>query len=154
MLYQLSYRTVIADPYATDDVFLHVDDVHLSQDGKAFRWVYTLLTRRYYHQLKTCTTCRFFPDASCPRRQLGNVRLHVPPGIEVTQLLQSGYVRSGWDSNPRTDYSATPVAGVPFQPLKHHSKVRSARNRIRLIRNKNRASLPVFARTSTEPSFI
>ena len=48
-------------------------------------------------------------------------------------LLQSGYVRSEWDLNPRTDYSATPVAGAPFQPLKHHSKVRSARDRYRLI---------------------
>lgn len=85
----------------------------------------------------TRTTCRFFPDASCLRRQLGNVRLHVPPGIEVTQLLQSGYIRSEWDLNPRTDYSATPVAGAPFQPLKHHSKVRSARDRIRFIHNKN-----------------
>lgn len=48
-------------------------------------------------------------------------------------LLQPGCVRSEWDLNPRTDFSATPVAGAPFQPLKHHSKVRSARNRIRLI---------------------
>ena len=98
----------------------------------------------------TCTTCRFFPDASCLRRQLGNVRLHVLLGIEVTQLLQSGYVRSGWDSNPRTDYSATPVAGAPFQPLKHHSKVRSARDRYRLI-YLNEPSLRVVARSSTTP---
>lgn len=137
MLYQLSYRTKNVDPYATDDAFLRTDDAPLILESQAFRWVYILLTRRYFRQLKTCTTCRFFPDASCLRRQLGNVRLHVPPGIEVTQLLQSGYVRSGWDSNPRTDYSATPVAGAPFQPLKHHSKVRSARDRIRLIHNKN-----------------
>ena len=133
VLYQLSYQTKNVDPYATDDVFLHADDVHLSQDGQAFRWVYKSLTRRYFRQSKTCTTCRFFPDAPCLRRQLGNVRLQVPPGIEVTQLLQSGYVRSEWDLNPRTDYSATLVAGAPFQPLKHHSKVRSARDRIRLI---------------------
>ena len=110
-----------------------VRDCHLSQDGQAFRWVYDSLTWRHYRQLKTRTTCRFFPDAPCLRRQLGNVRLHVPPGIEVTQLLQPGYVRSRWDLNPRTDFSATPVAGAPFQPLKHHSKVRSARNRIRSI---------------------
>ena len=55
----------------------------------------------------------------------------------MTQLLQPGYVRSEWDLNPRTDYSATPVAGAPFQPLKHHSKVRSARDRYRFIHNKN-----------------
>ena len=137
VLYQLSYQTKNVDPYATDDVFLHADDVHLSQDGQAFRWVYIVLTLRYFRQSGTCTTCRFFPDAPCLRRQLGNVRLQVPLGIAVTQLLQPGYVRSEWDLNPRTDYSATPVAGAPFQPLKHHSKVRSARNRIRFIHNKN-----------------
>ena len=87
LLYQLSYQTKNADPYATDDAFLRTDDVHLSQDGQAFRWVYTVLTGRYCYQLRTCTTCTFFPDASCLRRQLGNVRLHVLPGIEVTQLL-------------------------------------------------------------------
>lgn len=67
VLYQLSYRTKNVDPYATDDVFLHADDVHLSQDGQAFRWVYNSLTWRHYRQLKTRTTCRFFPDAPCRR---------------------------------------------------------------------------------------
>lgn len=91
VLYQLSYQTKTADPYATDDAFLRTDDAHLSQDGQAFRWVYNSLTWRHYRQLKTRTTCRFSPDASCLRRQLGNVRLQVPLGIAVTQLLQPGY---------------------------------------------------------------
>ena len=71
----------------------------------------------------------------------------------MTQLLQPGYVRSEWDLNPRTDYSATPVAGAPFQPLKHHSKVRSARDRIRLV-YVNEPSLRVVARSSTTPLYF
>lgn len=120
VLYQLSYSSESADPYATDDAFLRTDDVHLSQDGQVFRWVYNSLTRRYCRQLKTCTTCRFFPDASCLRRQLGNVRLHVPLGIAVTKLLQSGYGKR--EIRTLAPISRpTPLAEAPLQPLEYLS---------------------------------
>ena len=91
---------------------------------------------------------RVLPKTTIGKRSIARTARHCGDS-----LLQPGYVRSEWDSNPRTDYSATPVAGAPFQPLKHHSKVRSARNRIRLV-YVNEPSLRVVARSSTTPLYF
>lgn len=120
MLYQLSYSSESANPYATDDAFLRTANIPLSQDGQAFRWVYTLLARRYCHQLKTRTTCLFFPDAPCLWRQLGNVRLHVPLGIAVTQLLQSGYGKREIRTLASVSRPST-LAVCSLQPLEYLS---------------------------------